>query len=416
MAIHKPANFCSVAVLQSIERGRLRQFLLQYAGDIIPERAVMPPENPDEEYNFGPLAEALINPSLNTPVELIHALYHLDEMSEERFFDDLHDLAETAGLTNQLGPDPTVADLALLIWLNDREKLLRKHAETSALKSRTFEYFRIQTASAPEFTVPPEVRIQRMRAALISHFESKKRGTDCDVGIFERDGFVWISIAHGLPARREPARVNGCRSSAFFRPDQCDVMLYDKARGEIGIHASSKKEKELYRTELGQCLFEDADIFKSIPKYTLQPLQTDGVNSLACDDVGDGSMEWIVLKEVHLNQGGDYNEIVIRKAEDVFEAIEAKTPGVGLPPDIQITKAKFAIKFMNSRRPRIVTVSVPGTTDCRHESDRPLVDDWLRLRGFILDLPSGRVVSTPTTPPAASVAVPTTEQPSAQAA
>lgn len=386
MAIHKPRNFCSVSVLQSIERGRLRQFLSHHPNDIVPDRVPMPPSNPEEEYDFGALAGALIDPGMNTPVELIHALYHLDEMSEDRFFDDLHDLAESAGLGAQIGPDPTVADLALLIWLNDRERILRKHAEVSILKSRTFEYFRTRIRPVPDFTMPPEARLQRMRNTLSSYFEFKKRGADCDVGLFERDGYVWISIGHGLPARREPARVNGCRSSAFFRPDQCDVMIYDKVRGEIGIHAASKREKELYRTELGRCLFNDPEIFHAIPKYTLRPLQTDGVNSLACDDVGDGSMEWIRLKEVHIYRGGDYNEIEIRKAEDVLEAIEAGMPGVGLPTDVQIFKAKFSIKFLGSRRPRTIGVTVPGTTDCRHESDRPLVDEWLRLRGFILDV------------------------------
>jgi len=396
MAIHKPTNFCSVSVLQSIERGRLRQFLSLYPNDIVPDRVPMPPENIEDEYDFAPLAGALINPGLNTPVELIHALYHLDEMSEDRFFDDLYDLAEAAGITGQLGPDPTVADLALVIWLNDRERLLRKHAEISVLKSRTFEYFRTRIKPVSEFAMPPEVRIQRMRSALSSYFETKKRGADCDVGLFERDGYVWISIAHGLPSRREPARVNGCRSSAFFRPDQCDVMIYDKARGEIGIHASSKKEKDLYRTELGRCLFNDPEIFQAIPKYTLKPLQRDGVSSLACDDVGDGCMEWVRLKEVHLYRGGDYNEIEIRKADDVFEAIEAATPGVGLPQNVHIIKAKFAIKFIGSKRPRVITVSVPGTTDCRHESDRPLVDEWLRLRGFILDVASEHRATMPT--------------------
>jgi hypothetical protein len=127
-------------------------------------------------------------------------------------------------------------------------------------------------------------------------------------------------------------------------------------------------------------------VFQPIAKYTLQPLQNDGAQSLCCDDVADGSMEWIKLKEVHISIGGDFGEVMIRKADDLFEAIEAATPGGSLPNDLLIFKAKFAIKFTHSRNPRIVTVYAPAKTDCRHESDRPLVEDWLRRRGFVLDL------------------------------
>lgn len=386
MATHRPRNFCSISVLQNLERGRLRQLLLLYPNDIFPARVPLPPENIEEEYDYGLLARTLIDPGIDTPVELIHALYHLDEMSEDRFFDDLREIAERAGLHDEIGEEPTAADLALLVWLHDRDRLLRKHAEVSMLKSRTFEYFRTPQRPVPGFQMPTEARINSMRATLSDFFVRRKRGPDCDVIIIERGDLVWIAIAHGLPARREPARINGVRGSAFFRPDHCDVMIYDKVQGEIGIHAACKKEKEIYRSEIARCLFGDSEVFQPIAKYTLQPLQNDGAQSLCCDDVADGSMEWIKLKEVHISIGGDFGEVMIRKADDLFEAIEAATPGGSLPNDLLIFKAKFAIKFTHSRNPRIVTVYAPAKTDCRHESDRPLVEDWLRRRGFVLDL------------------------------
>lgn len=386
MATHRLRNFCSISVLQNLERGRLRQLLLQYPNDIFPARVPLPPEDPEEEYDYGLLARTLIDPGIDSPVELIHALYHLDEMCEDRFFDDLREIAERAGLHDEIGDEPTAADLALLVWLHDRDQLLRKHAEVSMMKSRTFEYFRTSQRPVPEFQSPTEARINRMRFALSNSFLSRKRGPDCDVIILDRGDLVWIAIAHGLPARREPARVNGMRSSAFFRPDQCDVMIYDKVQGEIGIHASCKREKEIYRAEIARCLFDDPDVFQSIPKYTLQPLQSDGARSLCCDDVAGGAMEWIKLKEVHIFVGGDFGEVMIRKAEDLFEAIDVATPGGSLPQNLLIFKAKFAVKFTHSRNPRIVTVYAPAKTDCRHESDRPLVEDWLRRRGFVLDL------------------------------
>jgi hypothetical protein len=44
-------------------------------------------------------------------------------------------------------------------------------------------------------------------------------------------------------------------------------------------------ERRCYRTEFGRHLFGDADRFREIPRYTLEPLREWGEETLVCTDV-----------------------------------------------------------------------------------------------------------------------------------
>jgi hypothetical protein len=160
------------------------------------------------------------------------------------------------------------------------------------------------------------------------------------------------------------------------------VIRYDGKTGELSMNAGScKKLYDLYREKVGLYFFGDALRFPAgKAKFTLDPLRSDGEDSLVCSDV-DG-MESVVLKEVQYFWGGPENEVEVRKASNIFSAMKRRNRSI--PDSARISKAKFQIKFADSKVPRTVTVSNSNVTSFTRDSDASAVEAWLTKRGFVL--------------------------------
>ena len=165
----------------------------------------------------------------------------------------------------------------------------------------------------------------------------------------------------------------------FYRPEKHDVLVYESAVGELRMNACNKGEKETYRVEFGRHVFGNEDFFPGTGKYTLEPLRRDGAASVVCTDV-DG-MDWVRLKEVQFLWGGAEREIEIRKAKDLFAALEGR--GQSMPARAPILRASFHVKFTDAKSPRIVTIRPSNIAQYTRDSDADVVEDWLQKRGFI---------------------------------
>jgi hypothetical protein len=100
-------------------------------------------------------------------------------------------------------------------------------------------------------------------------------------------------------------------------------------------------------------------------------------NCLNCEDIA--GLEKIKLCEIQFLWGGAENETEIRKASDVFEAYAARKRE--FPSIPKIIKARFEVKFSDSKTTRKVTVS-GHNTQCVRDSDTDLIEKWLSARGF----------------------------------
>ena len=150
------------------------------------------------------------------------------------------------------------------------------------------------------------------------------------------------------------------------------------------MNAGSKGQKELYRKQFGKHLFGDENFFPGQEKYALEPLRADGVASLECGDV-DG-LDWVKLKEVHYFWGGAHGEIEVRKADDIFAALEKR--GRYMPEKPRIIRARFQVKFADSKTPRSIMVKPPFAAQYTRDSDSAVVEDWLTKQKFILNAPA----------------------------
>ena len=379
MATYNLRRFAQPAVLKAIGPQHLHRFLWPYRSYFDGRGLPLPSPNASSGLDHEQLVNVLMGPDADTPKDLVDALYFVNEMSTDKCMDLLLEEAETKGLSLDGKPDPTAADVAVQVFLQDRQLLERKHAEQYLTRPRSFEYFQTEARPVPAFKEPPWIALVVLESDLDNWFEKKKRGRGSRVFVYPKGDSIWFLVRHGDPFRREGSLDGAQMSSVFYRPEKHDVLVYESAVGELRMNACNKGEKETYRREFGRYLFGDEDFFPGTGKYTLEPLRTAGTASIVCTDV-DG-MDWVRLKEVQFLRGGAEREIEIRKAKNLFAALEGR--GQSMPATAPILQASFHVKFTDAKSPRIVTIRPLNIAQYTRDSDADIVEDWLQKRGFI---------------------------------
>ena len=379
MATYNLRRFAQPAVLKAIAPKCLHEFLGPYRPYFDGRALSLPSPNASNGLDYERLVEVLMSPDTGTPKGLVDALYFVNEMSTDESMDLLLEEAETNGILLDGKPDPTAADVAVQVFLQDRQLLERKHAEQFLTRPRSFEYFQTEARPVPAFRQPSRETLATLERDLDDWFEKKKRGRGSRVFVYPKGDSIWFLVRPGDPFRREGSLDGGRTSSVFYRPEKHDVLVYEPALGDLRMNACNKGEKETYRREFGRHLFGDEEFFPGTGKYTLEPLRTAGPASIVCTDI-DG-MDWVRLKEVQFLWGGAQREIEIRKANDIFAALEGR--GRSLPAMTPIIRASFHVKFTDAKNPRTVTIRPSNIAQYTRDSDADVVEDWLQRRGFI---------------------------------
>jgi hypothetical protein len=370
-------RFTCPETLEAIAPQRLSAFLRPYES-FLQARKIGFPKTASGKFDYTALVDVFLSPDDSTPSELINALYLVDEMSTPDGMDALLIEAERRDLKLG-GSEHSPADVAVQIWLLDRELLERKHAEQFLTKVRSFESYQTGCQPAPPFSRPSPQQLAELEQALDNWFEQKKRGRGCRVFVCEKPDGVWLLVRHGEPYKREESLYNREASSVCYRPLKYDVLVYHPETGELRINARSKGEKELYKAQFGQHLFGDELLFPGANKYTLEPLRGSGPASLACSDIP--GMESVKLREVQILYSGTPYEVVTRKSTDVFAALTARD--VPFPSGGRLIRAAFQIQFANSRSPRTVVIRPANIAQYTRDEDSMVVERWLKARGFI---------------------------------
>lgn len=380
MATYNLRRFAHAEDLKAIGREHLLALLKPHRSYFDSRGLTLPPPSTSVGLDYDELLNVLMNPGTDTPKGLLDALFFVHEMATPECMDILLQEAENNGISLDGKPDPTAADVAVQVYLQDKSLLERKHAEQYLIKPRSFEYFQTEARPIPKFNKPSAKTLTVLAKDLDDWYEKKKRDRGSQVFVFPKKDAIWFLVRHGDPMRREGSLDGGLPSSIFYRPEKYDVLVYEPAIGEIRMHACGKGEKDLFRRKFGRHLFNDEDFFPGIGKYTLEPLRTDGEASIVCTDV-DG-MEWVRLKEVQYFWGGAEKEIEIRKANDIFAALAGS--GRSMPSKARIIRANFQVKFTDSKTARTVTIRPSNIAQYTRDSDASVVEDWLTKRGFII--------------------------------
>ena len=341
------------------------------------------PEDPDEPVDYSALTKLLMSPE-KFPRDLQDAFFFINEMATEEGMESLLDAADKGGLVILSGQHQTPADVAVQVWLKDRDLLERIHAEQFMRNPRTFECFHT-TAPAPvpaHRKLTPE-RMEAMAADMNDWFEKRKKGRSAKVFHYPRPDGVWFLVRHGDPFKREGAiDEKGESVGVYYWPERFDVLVLDPVEGELRMTAKTKGTMKLYRKVFGRHLYGDDEFFGGEDKYTLDPLREKGEHAVACSDVE--GLEEVLLTEVHFMRGGSFHEREIRRATDIFGAFKARERE--FPKKLPIVKASVRVRFSDSETPRTVTIKPPNVAQYTRDGDSVIVEKWMKLRGFVRDL------------------------------
>ena len=385
MATYSPRHFSHPEVLKTIHPKHLLA-LLEPHDEFFAKRGVSLPldagESPGDGIDYKALVHVFMTPDDDTPVPLNDALYLINEMTSTEGMDALLDAVRERGLRLDGDADRTPADVAVQVWLKDPDLMQRKHAELNLLvRPRSYTTYRSMLQPPPPYRPPGDAAIHALESELGRAFDQMGRSSSCRVLLFPQAEDLWILVGHGDPYRREGTLAAGGRSTqVFYRPERFDVLIYGVRSGELRINARSAKELELYRVQVGHHLFGEAEFFKRADVYTLQPIRDDGERCLACTDVP--GLEWIKLVGLRFLWPGEPSITVDWRSDHLFFAVKQRERE--FPSRLPLLSATFQIKFTDGGRPRSLTVRPPRNTSYMRDEDSVCVEEWLRLRGFVV--------------------------------
>ena len=285
MASFKLRHFANAETLRAVRPQFLMALLGRHA-DYFAERGVNFGAFNGAGPDYEAIAGVLMAPE-QPPSTLIDDLYYVDEMATQPGMDALLEAAEAAKVQLDLDDEPTPADVAVQVRLRAPALLEQKHAEQVLLdRKRTFVYFQAKDRADTRYHAPGAKRVREFEDTMGVRLDLMKRGRTCKLFVFPRTDGVWFLVRRGDPYKREGAIEKAKTTSVYYRPEKYDVLKYDEGLGELAINAEgNKKLAEHYRELVGVLLFDDAKHFPDTAKFTLEPLQESGAESLVCSDV-----------------------------------------------------------------------------------------------------------------------------------
>jgi|GEM_PF-3022378 hypothetical protein len=98
---------------------------------------------------------------------------------------------------------------------------------------------------------------------------------------------------------------------------------------------------------------------------------------------GCGDLERAVLREYEVAFDNGFEEVVIRRATDIFAAAEARPVKVdAIPKGGRLVRASFDLYFAGKKKARKVQIRLPNTLKLGRHCDARAVRRWLSKRGF----------------------------------
>src|ERR1043166_2861725 len=370
-------------VLKKIGRDLLTQFFDRFKTELEGNGlALPPPEIPDDEY-FDALSRLLFAPE-SLPDLLNEALFAIDEMATARGQQALEIAARSAERPLNFQPGSSREDIALQVWLTAPELLASAHNAQRLRRLTAFQYAgaRIPLAQPAAFKPPGPGVLKALSRGLDSWFGNNQRGEQtARVEPHFMDGEYWFLVRHGDTFTRAP-KVDRQRTEVLhFRPERDDVIVYNPEHDEIRINARTKGERDLYIEQFGLHLRGSADYFSARDTYTLEPLRSEGLESLDARDI-DGISK-IVLCELEVALDDANHEVITRAALDLFQIEGAPAhSSLTVPATGTLARAVFEFQFPGSPKPRPVEVRPPNILKFGRRCDARLVQSWLSRRGF----------------------------------
>jgi hypothetical protein len=227
MATYRLRHFSRPETLRAISQSKLREFLTPHH-EFLAQHG-LDVSVADTDLDLEVLSGLFMDPVPDTPGDLINALVYVDEMATPEAMDSL--LAEIVGV--DLGivdrDEMTPADLAIHVWIADRNIIERKHAEFGLIRPRSYDHF--QSGKPKPMKSPGRKALIAMEEDLDRWFEKHNRGEGAKVFVFPKVDGVWLLIRHGDTYKREGSLEGSESTSIHYRPEKYDIAVYQPQTG-----------------------------------------------------------------------------------------------------------------------------------------------------------------------------------------
>jgi hypothetical protein len=376
-------------VLKRIGRPLLTRFFEQFAPQLNSNGLSLPPPEIADADFFNSLARLLLRPE-DLPDSLNEALVAVDDLSTSQGFESLEKSPGWSTRQSLVKPESTREDMALQLWLVDREFIISVHNQLRLTRLTVFEYAgstgRAATVSPSTLDTPPSTldksAIGILTFALDQWFATNHRGSETTrIEVYPLRGEYWFLIRHGDVFIRAPKVRQQTTEILHYRPERDDVVVYSPNLDEIRVNARTQGERELYIRQFGLHLRGSLDYFSHRAPYTLEPLRTCGAGAL--DPNGLDGISNITLRELQILLNNNQRETITRQAEDIFRCAPLDPRQAGpIPDNVHLARAIFDIQFAGARKAHPVEIRPPNILKVSRRSDPHAVQEWLLKRGF----------------------------------
>lgn len=275
-------RFTNIETLRSIAPQNLIALLRPYAGYLATRDLILPPADKAETLNYEKLIAILRNPTPQMPAPLIEHLYLLHELSTPRAMGVLVSAANDAGVTIDPSVPMTPADFAFHVWTINPTLLEMTHSRLILRRRRRRDCFPAYGPDMPP-TMPSEADLSKLAERFSAFFIENHRDRHCQIySTYMTERWEW-TIAHGGLYDRIESVEGDDVTTKLLRPRQYANVALDLPSGEFSLNTQVKRAKELFRFHFGKLLYNDPNRFPGSTKYSLSPLITNGVDSLAAN-------------------------------------------------------------------------------------------------------------------------------------
>ncbi|MCL2701957.1 MAG: hypothetical protein FWE88_09755 [Phycisphaerae bacterium] len=241
--------FSQPGILRGIDPENLLSLLADHAAALEANGLALPEVGEALGFDYDLLARLMMEPG-KLPAALLEAFYFIHQMATPEGMECLLAAAERATPPIKIvgNPAPTPGDVAVQVWLKNRELLESVHAKQFLGSVRSFHSFGTVVAPVPK-PRDPMAYVDKIKRDLDNFFAKKKRGRHTKIFPYVQDDSIMFLVRHGDPFERKAGIDDKGESvGVYYWPEKFDVLVLDTTDGELRINARNKSEWEEYAT------------------------------------------------------------------------------------------------------------------------------------------------------------------------
>ena len=386
MITHGLTRLANHAGILSTPVELFRRLLAPWA-DYCAERGLVVDALVDQDEAAIALWRFFSQPDPAMPGGLREALLQVASMADERGFDRLLARLEGTGhATDWTGLGLSPLHISLKTWLEHRRSF------EEAVGRRSWG----EVTTAREYVGPAgradveldAARCDELARSIGTWFERQGRSRFCRLVHCDDGDAIHFAVRRGLLRKTEAAIADPDRdTSVDYRPQQEDLVTYDRGTGRLVVKARGHRAQEEYRRLFGQLLFDDRRAFRGAEVVSLEPLRDRGLESLIpVPGIRDVALTELWLRSRH---GVGLDQRLISR--DVFAALTENRVELG---SRTLAFAKLRVHYATGR-PRKVELRPPDRLGFDRDRHARVTLDFLRARGFVAASASERTAPPP---------------------